>query len=294
MQLELFMPFYGDVDHFKYAVESVRNQSDPDWTLTIFDDQFPSDEPRLFIESQNDPRINYIRNDINLGVSGNFQKCIDSARAEYIVIMGCDDALLPNYVSRIKEILKINQDLAYIQPGVDVIDENNMVYLPLGDKVKLRLKNEFSPPSLASGEVLASSLLKGCWTYFPSIAWNTKVLKSKNFRPEFRIVLDLALQLEIIGSGGVVFIDDQPTFSYRRHRKSVSMESALNGSRFVEEKTLFSEFADTAKLLGWKSARRAATLHITSRLNAVVELPRALFTAHFQGAWILLKHIFGK
>jgi hypothetical protein len=153
---------------------------------------------------------------------------------------------------------------------------------------------EFDPPSIASGETLASSLLKGCWTYFPSIAWNTQVLKRNHFRPEFRVVLDLDLQLRIIANGGALYIDDLPTFAYRRHRKSVSMESARDGSRFIEENLLFSEFAQTAHSLGWDKAQRAASVHLTSRLNALLELPGALFSGHFDGARQLAKHVFGK
>lgn len=288
------MPFYGDIEHFKYAINSVVSQSDPDWSLTVFDDQYPSDAPRTFLESINDSRITYLRNETNLGVSGNFQQCIDKAEADFITIMGCDDALLPHYVERVKHIISENKDVAYIQPGVEVIDEDNISYLPLGDKVKNRLKMEFNPPSIASGETLASSLLKGCWTYFPSIAWNTQVLKSNKFRPEFRVVLDLDLQLRIIASGGRVYVDDMPTFAYRRHRKSVSMESARDGSRFVEENLLFTEFAQTADTLGWKKAQKAAAVHLTSRLNALREFPSALLTGHFAGARQLAKHVFGK
>lgn len=294
LKLELFMPFYGDLSHFKYAIRSFVSQTDPDWALTIFDDQYPSEEPSQFIDELDDPRITFIRNEKNLGVSGNFQQCIDKATADFIAIVGCDDALLPNYVDRMKKILEENQGLAYIQPGVVVIDEHDVAYLPAADRVKLQLKNKFLPPSLASGEILATSLLKGCWTYFPSIVWNTQVLKEINFRPEFRVVLDLALQLEIVSSGGLLYIDDLPTFEYRRHRKSVSMESAHDGSRFVEEHSLFAEYSEIAHQLGWKRARRAAVLHITSRLNALTELPRALNSLNFEGAGRMVKHIFGK
>ena len=294
LKFELFMPFYGDVSHFKYAIKSFVSQTDPEWVLTIFDDQFPSEEPRLFIENLGDPRIKFIRNQKNLGVSENFQQCINEAGSNFIAIIGCDDALLPNYVERMKQIIEEHKDLAFIQPGVEVIDENNLPYLPLGDKVKQKLKNNFHPPTIASGDKLATSLLKGCWTYFPSIVWSTKVLKKINFRPEFRVVLDLALQLEIISKGGRVFIDDIPSFEYRRHRKSVSMEAAQDGSRFVEENSLFHEFAKKAHKLGWESARRAAVLHITSRLNAFTELPRALGSRNLEGAGRMIKHIFGK
>lgn len=72
------------------------------------------------------------------------------------------------------------------------------------------------------------------------------------------------------------------------------MESALDGSRFQEENTLFTEFAQVASFLGWNKASKAAQLHLTSRLNALVELPSALLGRKFKGAAILLKHVFGK
>lgn len=294
MDLELFMPFYGDVEHFRRAVLSVVSQNDPLWKLTILDDQYPSDLPERFVDDLNDSRITYIRNASNLGVSGNFQKCVELAQAHFVVIMGCDDLLLEGYVGRIRQIIEANPNVSYIQPGVLVVDENDNDYLPLGDKVKRRLRDAFAPPSIAQGEDLAASLLQGCWTYFPSIAWNTEVLKKYSFRPDFRIVLDLALQLEIIADGGKLFIDRTNTFCYRRHRASVSMESALDGSRFQEENTLFTEFAQVASSLGWNKASKAAKLHLTSRLNALVELPSALFSRKFKGAAILLKHVFGK
>lgn len=294
MDLQLFMPFYGDVEHFRRAVLSVIEQNDSNWTLTILDDQYPSDLPAKFITELNDQRITYIRNKSNLGVSGNFQQCIELAEADFITIMGCDDLLLPDYVGRTRHIISANPTVSYIQPGVVVIDENDNKYLPLGDKVKRQLRDTFTPPATAQGEELAASLLKGCWTYFPSVAWKTEVIRKFSFRPEFRIVLDLALQLEIVAAGGKLFVDNTNTFAYRRHRSSVSMESALDGSRFIEESALFSEFAQTATSLGWDKAARSARLHVTSRFNALVELPSALIAGKFKGAGILLKHVLGK
>lgn len=294
MILEIFMPFYGDIEHFKLAVLSVTQQTDPNWELTILDDQYPSEIPAQFVVSLKDARIKYIRNESNLGVSRNFQKCIDLAQAEYITIMGCDDLLLPGYVSRTKEIIAGNKNVSYIQPGIEVVDENGQNYFPLGDKVKAKLKSKFAPPKLIGGEELATSLMQGCWTYFPSIAWKTSAIRKFNFRADFRIVLDLALQLDLIVQGGSLYVDSETTFAYRRHRKSVSMESALNGTRFQEESRLFSEFGQRAAALGWKKAASAARLHTTSRINALLEIPSALASKHFRGVGVLTKHVFSK
>jgi hypothetical protein len=39
--IDIMMPFYGRVDHFKEAVRSVIEQDDPEWRLTVLDDKYP-------------------------------------------------------------------------------------------------------------------------------------------------------------------------------------------------------------------------------------------------------------
>ena len=290
MSFELFMPFFGDVKHFKVAVRSVLDQTDPNWNLTIIDDVYPSQEPRIFIQELADARITYIRNAQNLGVSKNFQKCVDLAQSQFVSIIGCDDVLLPNYVQRIKSVIKAHPDISYIQPGIQVIDENGLEYFPLGDRTKRRIQRWFHPPTVLEGERVASSLLQGCWTYFPSICWNTKILKSHGFRGNYEIVLDLALQLEILSSGGKLYLDSVPSFAYRRHRRSVSMAGAVNGSRFREESQLFFEFQQKAERLGWPTARRAAQQYFTSRINALLTVPSVLIAGNAKIARELFSH----
>ena len=41
MTLDIMMPFYGRIDHFKLAVQSVLDQTSPDWRLVIVDDVYP-------------------------------------------------------------------------------------------------------------------------------------------------------------------------------------------------------------------------------------------------------------
>lgn len=291
MTLDIMMPFYGDVEQFKKAVQSVLGQSNPDWRLTILDDQYGSPVPGQFVAEQNDNRIIYRINESNIGISRNFQQCVELAEFDYVTIMGCDDVLLPKYVERMAELVLSQPAASYIQPGVTVIDDNGDSVLPLSDRVKARLRQRMKPPALLSGEAIAQSLLSGNWTYFPSICWRTSMLKKFGFRSDFRIVLDLALQLEILADGGAMFVDETQTFAYRRHRSSASMWSSGDGSRFIEEAALFSEFAVSARNLGWDKAARVSRRHWTSRLNACTELPRSLASAKWRASWIAFRHI---
>ncbi len=285
------MPFYGNAAQFVAAVESVRRQTDHAWRLVVVDDRYPDPEPGRWVRSLADPRIRYVLNDKNLGVSGNFQRCVELARAEYVVIMGCDDIMLPGYVARARALIKSFPDAAYIQPGVVVIDDDSQIVRPLADRVKARFRPSGPFPRELGGEQLAAGLLQGNWTYFPSLCWRTADIRVLGFRPDFSIVLDLALQLALVERGGTLVVDDQTGFQYRRHA-SVSSWSGSGARRFEEEKALFREFGAKARELGWHRAARAASMHITSRLNALVQLSPAMRSG--TGARKVLNHVFSR
>ena len=285
------MPFYGDVGHFILAVESVRRQ-DGRWRLVIIDDVYPDTEPRRYVETLADPRIESVINEENLGISGNFQRSIELATAEYTVIMGCDDIMLPGYITRMSALIAQFPDASYLQPGVATIDDDGARSLPLGDRVKWLFRPKGQHPVQLSGETLAASLLGGNWTYFPSLCWRTRVLAQHGFREEFRIVLDLALQLAIIEDGGALVLDDEVVFEYRRHARSASSWARSGSERFTEEKALFRQTAQSMQSKGWNRAARAARAHVTSRLNALTQLPGAILGRQTAAVRSLVAHVF--
>ncbi|SOE45840.1 Glycosyl transferase family 2 [Salinibacterium xinjiangense] len=287
------MPFYGDVAQFILAVDSVRSQRG-EWRLVILDDVYPDAEPRRYVEALADPRIVYVVNERNLGISGNFQRSIELAEAEFTVIMGCDDIMLSGYVIRMTALISQFPDAAYFQPGVATIDDNGIRSSPLGDRVKSLFRPKGKHPARLSGEKLAASLLQGNWTYFPSLCWRTDVLAAHGFREEFRIVLDLALQLSIIEDGGVLVLDDTVVFEYRRHSASASSWAGSGSGRFKEEKELFRQTAETMRSKGWNKASRAARVHLTSRLNALTQLPGAIVGRESEAVKSLSSHAFSR
>src|ERR1700712_4315874 len=100
MTLDILMPFYGRFDDFRAAVESVRAQSSTNGRLTIVDDVYPDREPGKWVVALGDERIRYLRNDTNLGPSGNYNKSVGLATTDFVVLMGCDDVMLSGYVER--------------------------------------------------------------------------------------------------------------------------------------------------------------------------------------------------
>lgn len=292
-RLDIMLPYYGDVALMQQAVRSVLAQTDPEWRLTVVDDGREPDVPGWFA-GLGDDRVRYLRNPENLGITRNFQKCVDLAELDHMVIMGCDDLLLPDYVAVVRQILRETPGIGMIQPGVEVIDEHGTVVEGLVDTTKRRL---YAPRvdgrRTMGGEELAASLLRGNWLYFPSICWRTEAVKPVNFRDDYSVIQDLALVLDLLQNGEEMVVDNGRTvFQYRRHSVSESSVQALSGTRFVEAERYFAAVASRMDTQGWPKAARAARVHSASRLHALTMLPAALKRRQWDGSRVLAQHAF--
>jgi hypothetical protein len=198
----------------------------------------------------------------------------------------------PRYVERVLELLAAHPEADIVQPGVRVIDQDGRPSLPLADRVKGWYRFRGRGDREFSGEPLATSLLRGNWTYFPSLVWRRAALHG-GFRTDLDVVQDLAKLLEITYGGGNLVLDDDIVFAYRRHATSLSAVTGVDGSKFVQERSLFASAVTACRELGWNSAARAACAHLTSRLNALTELPGALRSGDSVGRRALSRHVLG-
>ncbi|MGV9826971.1 glycosyltransferase family 2 protein [Gordonia sp. NPDC003429] len=278
MPIDVMMPFYGDVDQFRQSVTSVLGQSDPDLRLVVVDDCYPDPEPREWLTSLDDARVHYQRNETNLGVNGNFRRCVDLVTADRFVVMGCDDVMLPDYLSTVRSISDRHPDAAVVAPGVEVIDSQDRVVRPIGDRVKAFLAP--SGPAVLRGEAMATSLYRGNWTYFPSLLWCTEPVRRVGFRPGLDVVLDLALLVDLAFAGAELVHDPAVVFRYRRHDASVSSVQAVDGRRFAEENRFFADEAVRCAQHEWPHAARAARLHLTSRLHHAMSRAASTMAVH--------------
>lgn len=289
MRFEIAMPYYGDVRLMRDAVHSVLAQEGDDWRLTVVDDGREPEVPGWFA-SLADPRVRYLRNERNLGVTGNFNRCVELAEYEYLVLMGCDDLMHRNYLSVVRDAAGREPKAAVIQPGVRVIGSDGQPYDTLVDRTKRRLYAPRTPRALLGGEDLAAGLLRGNWLYFPSICWRTEAVQRFGFRSDLGVIQDLALVVDLLLAGEWLATTPEVCFSYRRHAASESSATAYSGHRFEEAKRFFRETADRLDAFGWHRAARVSRRHLSSRLHALTLLPGAVRHAGRPGAAAMLRH----
>ncbi|MEY9945668.1 glycosyltransferase family 2 protein [Kitasatospora sp. GAS1066B] len=288
---DFMLPYYGDVRLMQDAVRSVLAQTDPDFRLVVVDDGREPEVPGWF-EQLGDERVHYLRNEQNLGITKNFQKCVQLSQADHVVIMGCDDLLHPHYLQTVRAILEEHPEAGMVQPGVEVIDGNGVVTSGLADQTKRRLyAPKVNGRRVMAGEELAASVLRGNWLYFPSICWRGEALRAVNFRDDYSVIQDLALVVDLLELGEQMVIDESTTvFQYRRHAVSESSVQAFSGTRFTEAERYFSAVADRLDARGWPKAARAARFHSASRLHALTMLPGALRAGRADGAKLMARH----
>lgn len=267
--IDVLVPYYGDPALARLALTSVLRQDVRPARVIVVDDAYPDAWLESWLNGQPDTaHVTYLRNRVNLGIRANFAKLLDLASAEYVVMMGSDDVMHPGFVGRAAHLVSAWERPEVVQMGVRVIDENGNASHGQVDRVKGRLAPRTPGPIELSGESLAASLLAGNWTYFPSLVWKREVVADIGFR-DYSVVLDLALLMEVICTGGRMIYDPCVTFDYRRHGESFSSLRTHDGQRFAEEREFFRNVRAALDANGWRRASRAARWHWTSRAHAM-------------------------
>lgn len=274
--VQVFVPFWGDPELLYATVESVKAQTDDDWTMTIVDDCYPDPSVASHFDAETDERITYLRNETNLGITENYRRCQAMATGELMMFLGCDDLLHPPFIATARAAAAAHPEAAVIQVGVEVIDGAGAPILPLGDRVKRALMPRGEGRLELAGEDLAVSLLRGNWLYWPSLVFRSDVVRGFTFRNGLPIIQDLALLVDMAAAGERLVLDPTTAFSYRRHTGSASSTSLLHGRRLADERTYYESAAEQMRAKGWTRAARTARARWTSRLHAVSLVPAAL------------------
>lgn len=271
--VHVVVAYWGDAALLDQAVDSVLAQSDPDWRLTIVDDHYPDLRAQETYGAHPDPRVSYLRNSENLGLTRNFERCRTVADGDLVVFLGCDDLLLPGYVAELRRARLAHPDATVFQPGVRVVDGAGRPSFGLGERVKAWLAPRGPRPVTLAGEDLAASLMRGNWLYWPSLAFDRSAVTQHSFRTDLPIVLDLAFVMDMVLDGAELVVLEGVTFCYRRHGESASSISSVRGGRFDDERLFYREMVSRLEVRGWHRAAGVARRRIVSRLHELSLVP---------------------
>ena len=150
--LTVLMPVYNAERFLKEAIDSILAQTFTAFEFIIINDA-STDSSAAIIQSYTDPRIRYIRNETNLGISATLNRGIELSTTEWIARMDADDISYPGRLEKQFAFCKQHPECALISCWTRVITEDKQI-------VRTETYNS---------RYYYYNLTFECWIYHPSI-----------------------------------------------------------------------------------------------------------------------------
>lgn len=105
-RVSIVIPTFDRPRYLQEALETVLAQTYSNIEVLVFDNGM-LDATRTVAEAaaRRDPRVRFQRNERNLGMSANFNALARAARGEFLIAIGDDDRLLPEFVSQLVGVM---------------------------------------------------------------------------------------------------------------------------------------------------------------------------------------------
>ncbi|MCU0416116.1 MAG: glycosyltransferase [Cytophagaceae bacterium] len=114
------IPTYNSGALVQYAIESALNQNFNDYEILIVDDCSSDTTFEEVTKFATYDKIRIVKNDINLGLTANWERCLHLANGKYISFLHPDDECEPTFLSSIYTILTENDSI-----GIVAVDNQN-------------------------------------------------------------------------------------------------------------------------------------------------------------------------
>lgn len=215
--VDVVVPCYNYAHYLEHCVQSVLTQRDVTVRVLIVDDQSPDNTPQIAAAlCAADSRVNYIRNERNLGLIGTANAGVMQwAKGDYVVLLSADDALTPGSLARATAVLDANPDIALAYSLCLLMDDACEPAAPsdVQSTTWRRVEaKDFIRHNFRFGNPCAS----------PSFIVRTSVQHAVGgYDPRFPHTSDMDLWMRCVLHGPAAVIREPGAF-YRRHKSNMS------------------------------------------------------------------------
>lgn len=131
--ITIAIPTFNRHEQLKEAIESALMQDyvNFEYEIIIVDNQPKTEEiteTEKIISSYSDRRLYYYVNEKNLGMFGNWNRCIELARGQWVAFLHDDDLLTSDYLNKVYSILKRKRDIGCIASKFNTFTESKTTY----------------------------------------------------------------------------------------------------------------------------------------------------------------------
>ena len=216
------IPAYNSARYIRATMESVLGQKYENIELVVVDDCSKDDTVEI-VRSVRDPRVRLVRNEKNLGMTGNWNKCLAEARGEYIKLICADDVLYEDSIEKELGALLAHPEVTLAMSDTSLIDEEGK---------RTGCFKRYPGSGLLDGRKVAKRALifksffgAPCNTLFPRSSYE----RAGGFDPEFPYILDFDLWLRMACLGKIYVIHEE--LNGFRDRNDSNTGTLINSGR---------------------------------------------------------------
>lgn len=232
--VSICIPVYNGAPFLKECIDSCLRQTYSNYEIIILDDG-STDESVKIIESYliSNNRIRFIKNPLNLGLVGNWNKCINESKGEWIKFVFQDDYIADNCIEEFVLLITNESQL--------IVSERNFV-LPINasedvknyynNTVRTLLNTCKNKTNFYSAQLIARIAVKNMGMNFigePSLIFFRKnVVKELGyFNPQLKQICDLEFALRVASVYGVQYIPKQ-LCAFRIHEDTTTNKNVIS------------------------------------------------------------------
>ncbi len=219
------------------CLESILTQKYNLFEIIIVNDHSPEDLDEI-VSGFQDTRIRYYKNEVGFGaehVVGNWNKCLEYAKGDFIICMGDDDRLKPDFLSDLNELINKHPDLDVYYSRTEIINEKSEVIRVLEER-----------PERESVYEMIQRRKDGRSMFIGDYCYRTSVLRKNGgfYDLPFAWGSDAITAYMMAGQKGIANTKE-PGFQYRVNSQSISSSSSnIEGKMeaIMKERNWFRQF----------------------------------------------------
>lgn len=234
--VSICIPAYNRADMIGKAIESALAQTFTGIEVLVVDNA-STDATGEVVARYHDPRLRYVRNPANLGLFGNFNRCIELARGKYIHILHSDDYIDSRFTETCVAFFASHPEVAMTFSSVVVESGESRRRLDVADGDRVY------PAPEGFREILARRNFINC----PTAVLRRDVYETLGpYSGRFPYAADLQMWLLVSRRYAIAYVHDALLY-YRQGEHSESFRQLFRSpSGYLDPIGIFIDLADAA------------------------------------------------
>ena len=224
--ISICIPTYRRPELLSEAIRSALSQiTDAPYEIVIVDNEqnaMVSSKVDELLRGLHSPKIRLFRNNQNLGMFGNWNRCLELSQGKWVSILNDDDLLAPNFINTVLDLIHRYPDAKLIQTGFRSFSqapENALKNLSSKERVEHTSRYSFVQLSLGNPRA-------GC---LATVYDREAAIKIGGFNPDHFPTADVTFNMRFLQEQFAAYETDKPCALYRIQENESQKPHVLAG-----------------------------------------------------------------